>query len=147
MKKNIFIVGIVSSFLILSLILSNTSLTQGKKHFEIECVQQSGVVDKAPGEEFTVKITFRNTGKTVGSWNINIAFEGENWSWAGVAQHLTLKPHHKGTLTWKGEVPENAPARSIARLIVYFNGKFVRLDWWIHVTEAAELSIVSSTVK
>src|SRR5690606_40500390 len=41
------------------------------------------VVDKAPGEAFTVKITFKNTGKAEGNWSVNIAFEDNSWSQVG----------------------------------------------------------------
>lgn len=106
-----------------------------------------GVVDKTPGEDFTVKITFKNTGESEGVWSVNIAFEGESWSWSGTAQKLTLKPCHKKTLTWKGSVPEDASIDSMARLIVYYNDSFQPLNWWIHVINEAELTITSSTVK
>ena len=39
-----------------------------------------GVVDKAQSEAFTVKISFKNTGTTEGTWSVNIAFEGEKWT-------------------------------------------------------------------
>jgi len=106
-----------------------------------------GVVDKTPGEDFTVKITFKNTGESEGVWSVNIAFEGESWSWSGIAQNLTLKPCHKKTLTWNGSVPEDATIDSMARLIVYYDDSFQPLNWWIHVIDGAELTITSSTVK
>ena len=59
-----------------------------------------GVVDKTPCEDFTVRIRFKNTGKTEGTWSVNIAFEGEAWSWSGMPKTLTLKPCHKETLIW-----------------------------------------------
>jgi len=145
-RKLLFIIAAISLFALTGLAFSNLSPTSGANPIGIECVN-GGVVDKAPGESFTVRITFKNTGQTVGHWSVNIAFEGEEWSWSGTAQNLTLKPCHKKTLTWCGTVPEDAQVDSVARLIVYFNGEFVRLDWWIHVVEAAELSIVSSSVE
>ncbi|MCK4313465.1 hypothetical protein KAW04_01740 [Candidatus Bathyarchaeota archaeon] len=108
---------------------------------------EGGVVDKTPCEIFTVTITFKNTGKTEGSWSINIAFEDEAWSWSGTPQTLTLKRCHKKTLTWTGTVPEDAPIGSVARLIVYFDDSFEPLGWWIHVIDGAELTITSSMVK
>ena len=107
----------------------------------------SGIVDKAPCESFKVKIAFKNTGKTEGTWSINIAFEGESWSWSGTAQWLTLKPCKTKTLTWEGTVPCDAPVDSLARLIVYYNDSFTPLNWWIHVVSNAELTITSSSVE
>jgi hypothetical protein len=109
--------------------------------------EEKGVVDKAPCEAFTVMISFKNTGSTEGTWAVNIAFEGEKWTWNGTAQTLTLKPSKTKTLTWNGSVPCDAPIDSVSRLIVYYNDSFTRLDWWIHVVSAAELTITSSTVK
>jgi cytochrome c oxidase assembly protein Cox11 len=106
-----------------------------------------GVVDKAQSEAFTVKITFKNTGKIEGTWFVNIAFEGEKWTWTGTAQTLTLKPYKTKTLTWNGTVPSDAPTDSVARLIVYYDNSFVPLDWWIHVIPGAELAIASSSVE
>jgi len=106
-----------------------------------------GVVDKAPCEEFTVKIAFKNDGEREGTWSVNIAFEGESWSWSGTAQWLTLKPCKTKILTWKGSVPCDAPVNSFARLVVYYNDSFTPLDWWIHVVSGAELTITSSSVK
>jgi len=106
-----------------------------------------GVVDKTPCESFIVKITFKNTGKTEGTWSVNIAFEGEKWTWTGTPQSLTLKPGKTETFTWSGTVPCDAPTDSVARLIVYYNDSFVPLDWWIHVIPGAELTIASSSVE
>jgi len=113
----------------------------------LACESEGGVVDKAPCEAFTVKIGFKNTGTTEGTWSVNIAFEGESWSWSGAPLILTLKPCKTKTLTWNGSVPCDAPNGSTARLIVYHNDSFTRLDWWIHVVSNAELTITSSTVK
>jgi len=113
----------------------------------LACDGCGGVVDKASCEAFTVKITLKNTGKTEGTWSVNIAFEDEAWSWSGTPKTLTLKPCHKKTLTWNGNVPEDAPIDSMARLIVYYDDSFEPLDWWIHVIDGAELTITSSTVE
>jgi len=109
--------------------------------------QQDGVVDKAAGDDFTVKITFKNTGSTEGNWSVNIAFEDEVWSQVGTPQNLTLKPGETETLTWTGAVPANATVDSVARLVVYYNDSFKALNWWIHVVPGAELSIRSSSVE
>jgi hypothetical protein len=109
--------------------------------------QQDGVVDKAAGDEFTVKITFKNTGSTEGNWSVNIAFEDEVWSQVGTPQNLTLNPGETETLTWTGVVPANATVDSVARLVVYYNDSFKVLNWWIHVVPGAELSIRSSSVE
>jgi len=108
---------------------------------------ENGVVDKAPCDAFTVKITFKNTGKTEGTWSINTAFEDKAWTWSGTAQTLTLKPSQSKTLSWNGSVPSDAPVDSLARLIVYHNDSSTRLNWWIHVVPGAELTITSSIVQ
>jgi hypothetical protein len=105
------------------------------------------VVDKTPNAAFTVKITFKNTGTSSGSWSVNIAFEGDSWSWKGAPQTLTLTPDSTNTLAWDGTVPGNAPINSMARLVVYYNDSFKPLDWWIHVVSGAELTITSSIVE
>ena len=106
-----------------------------------------GVVDKASGEAFTVEIVFKNTGAAVGNWSVNVVFEGEKWMWKGTPHDLTLNASKSKTLTWNGNVPENATIDSVARLVVYYDDSFVALNWWIHVVPAAELTITSSTVK
>jgi uncharacterized surface anchored protein len=106
-----------------------------------------GVVDKAAGDEFTVRITFKNTGSTEGNWSVNIAFEDEVWSQTGTAQNLVLNPGETETLTWTGVVPANATVGSVARLVVYYNDSFKALNWWIHVVPGAELFIKSSSVE
>jgi len=146
LKGKILVITSAIILATLSLAIPSISLNKNKAPVKIEC-KCSGVVDKAPGEAFTVEITFKNTGQAVGSWSVNIAFEGEEWSWSGTPQNLTLRPCHKKTLTWNGNVPEDAPVNSIARLVVYFNGDFAPLDWWIRVVDAAELTIVSSNVE
>lgn len=108
----------------------------------------AGVVDKAQGETFTVNVTFKNVGKTEGTWSVNVAFEGEEWGWSGTSQTLSLKRCHKKTLTWTGNVSSDASVDTVARLIVYYGDSFAPQDWWIHVAEgAAELTITSSRVE
>ncbi len=106
----------------------------------------SGTVDKKPGESFIVTLTLKNKGTTEGTWRIAITFEGDDWTWKGEEKELTLKPNEKETLTWEGNVPEDAAVDSAARLIVYYDDEFVALNWWIHVVSGAELSIVDSKV-
>ena len=106
-----------------------------------------GVVDKAAGDDFTVTITFKNTGKTEGTWSVNIAFEDEVWSQVGTPQNLTLAAGETETLTWNGVVPANATVGSVARLVVYYDDGFKALNWWIHVVPGAELTIKSSSVE
>jgi hypothetical protein len=113
----------------------------------LACSGGSGVVDKAQCEAFKVRIAFNNTGKAEGTWSVNIAFEGESWTWSGTPQTLTLKPCKTETLAWNGSVPCNARIGSIARLIVYYNNSFTSLNWWIHVVPGAQLTIASSTVE
>jgi hypothetical protein len=114
---------------------------------DLTCDSSTGVVDKTQGAAFTVQITFKNTGKTGGEWTINIAFEGDKWTWTGTPQDLQLSPSSNKTPTWSGTVPENAPIDSIARLVVYYDNSFKALDWWIHVVPNAQLTITSSIVK
>ena len=106
-----------------------------------------GVIEKVPCDSFTVKISFQNTGKSEGSWSINVAFEGESWNWNGTPQFLFLSPDQKETLIWHGEVPETAPINSIVRLIVYYGDSFVPQDWWIKIIPGSELTISSSIVE
>lgn len=115
----------------------------------LACLACSGrkVIEKAPNEPFTVTVSFKNTGDSEGSWSVNVAFEGQSWTWSGTPQNLTLERCHKKTLTWNGSVSGDAPLYSVSRLIVYYNDSFEALDWWIHVVEGAELEITSSTVK
>jgi cytochrome c oxidase assembly protein Cox11 len=130
----------------LAVVVVNFAVTNASNSLTCS-TNDDGVVDKAQGDAFTVKVTFENTGKTDGNWSINITFEGANWTWAGTAQNLTLKPGSTKTLTWNGNVPANATINSVARLVVYYNDSYKALDWWIHVVPGAELSITSSTVE
>ena len=106
-----------------------------------------GVVNKAAGDEFTVKITFKNTGETNGNWSVNIAFEDSSWSQVGTPQNLVLKLGSTETLMWNGVVPANATVNSMARLVVYYDDSFKPLNWWIRVVPNAELTIKSSIVE
>ena len=106
-----------------------------------------GVIEKVSCDSITVKISFQNTGKREGSWSINVAFEGELWKWNGTTQFLSLSPNQKETLIWHGEVPENAPINSIARLIVYYGDSFIPQNWWIKIIPGSELKISSSIVE
>jgi hypothetical protein len=140
---------VLLSLAVATLIVMAGFLARGSESQPLACFACSGrgVVDKAQSEAFTVEITFKNTGTTEGTWSVNVAFEGEKWTWTGTPQTLTLKPHKTKTLTWNGTVPNDAPTDSVARLIVYYNNSFVPLDWWIHVVPGAELTITSSTVE
>jgi hypothetical protein len=138
------------SLALITIIVTLSFSSLGSDNESLACLACSGcggIVDKTASEDFTVKITFKNTGKTEGTWSVNIAFEDEAWNWSGTPKTLTLKPCHKETLTWNGNVPQDAPIDSMARLIVYYDDSFEPLDWWIHVIDGAELTITSSTVE
>ena len=109
--------------------------------------QDYSIVDKAAGDAFTVKISFKNTGKTTGIWSINIAFENSVWSQIGIPKNLTLSPGQTETLKWDGVVPDNATVGSVARLVVYYDDSYKALNWWIHVVPGAELTIKSSILE
>ena len=132
---------------VLVVVAVNFSITETSSPLVFAHNQKDGVVDKGAGDAFTVKITFKNTGKTEGSWSVNIAFEDEVWSQVGVAQNLTLESGETETLTWNGVVPANATVGSVARLVVYYDDSFEALNWWIHVVPGAELTIKSSSVE
>jgi hypothetical protein len=108
--------------------------------------QDTGVVEKALGDAFTVTIVFQNTGRAQGSWSVNVVFEGDAWFWQGTPKNLTLAGDSQKTLVWNGVVPTNASINSVARLVVYYGDSFKALDWWIRVVPAAELTIKSSSV-
>lgn len=136
------------SIAILFVVVGFSALGVNNQSFtSLACEAEGGIVDKIPCEAFKVKIVFKNTGKTEGTWCVNVAFEGEAWTWSGTQQNLTLKPSKTKTLMWNGTVPCNAPIDSVARLVVYYNDSFKALDWWIHVIPSAELTITSSTVE
>lgn len=145
MKKHVLLFGSVAMLIIL---VGFSVASLGNKDLTcLACEAEGGVVDKMPHEAFNVKIVFKNTGKTEGSWSVNVAFEGEAWTWSGTPQILSLKTCKTETLTWDGIIPCDAPIDSVARLVVYYNNSFTALDWWIHVVSGAELTITSSTVK
>ena len=131
------LVGVIASFA-----LSNKggSLVFANNH-------DRSIVDKVAGDEFNVKIEFKNTGKTEGTWSINIAFEDSSWSKVGTPHSLTLTPGQTETLVWEGIVPADAPIGSVARLVVYYDDSFKALNWWIHVVPDAELCIKSSILE
>lgn len=145
MKTGFVLLSLAAAALIIASNLSTAGLNS--QSFVCSACVNGDTINKMPKESFTAKITFRNIGSTKGAWSVNIAFEGEAWSWTGSQENLTLKPRHKKTLTWIGEVPEDAPFNSISRLIVYYNDSFEALNWWIHVIDDAELTIISSKVE
>jgi hypothetical protein len=132
---------------VLVFVVVNLSVTGVNSSLTVACSQEDGVVDKAAGEAFTVKITFKNTGQAAGNWSVNIAFEDNSWSQVGTPQNLVLQPEETATLTWNGAVPANATVNSMARLVVYYDDSFKALNWWIRVVPGAELCIKSSTVE
>jgi hypothetical protein len=132
---------------VLVIVIINFSVSDTSSSLVFAHNQQDCVVDKAAGDAFTVKITFENTGKTEGTWSVNIAFEDAVWSQVGTPQDLTLQPEETETLTWNGVVPANATVGSVARLVVYYDDSFKALNWWIHVVPGAELSINWSIVE
>lgn len=107
---------------------------------------ENSVVDKTQGQVFTVKICLKNTGGNEGNWSVNVAFEGDSWSWVGCAQNLTLRAGETKALVWTGDVPVNASIGSVDRLVVYYGDSFTALNWWIRVVPDAELNVTSSSV-
>jgi hypothetical protein len=132
---------------VLVVVAVNFSVTDTSSSLTFATNQNESVVKKAAGDAFTVKITFKNTGKTAGSWSVNIAFEDKSWVQVGAAQNLTLDAGETETLTWNGVVPANATVGSVARLVVYYDDSFKALNWWIQVVPSAELTIKSSSVE
>jgi hypothetical protein len=132
---------------VLAVVVINFSVTDTGSSLVFAYDEDCSTVYKAAGDAFTVKITFTNTGKTQGTWSINIAFEDSDWIHVGTSQNLTLMPGQTETLTWKGVVPANATVGSVARLVVYYDDSFKALNWWIHVVPGAELCIESSLVE
>lgn len=138
----------ISTLLVVSMAIVVISTTASSKNSGLTCSAcGNGVVEKMMGETFTVKINFKNSGTTKGVWSVNIAFESESWSWTGTSQVLTLRSGNGKMLIWDGTVPTNVQIGSIARLVVYYNDSYQPLDWWIYVTNGAELAISSSVVK
>lgn len=145
MRKEVFAVALIISFAIgmLGAVYLSKPTQATSLDLEVMCKK---TVDKKPGESFTVKITFKNKGTTEGTWEIAVTFEGDDWTWKGEEKKLTLEHGEKETLTWEGEVPEDARVDSVARLIVYYGNEFVALNWWIHIIPDAELGITDSEV-
>lgn len=139
--------GVLLLVAVLAVVIVSFALSDTGDSLVFAHNQDCSTVDKAAGDDFTVKITFKNTGKTTGTWSINIAFEDSSWSQVGTPQNLTLTPGETETLVWEGVVPDNATVGSTARLVVYYNDSFKALNWWIHVVPGAELSIKSSIVE
>ena len=144
MAKKYFSVFLIA---VLAVVIINLSISDTGNSLVFAHNQDCSTVDKAAGDTFTVKITFKNTGKTEGTWSVNIAFEDNFWSYVGTPQNLTLTPGQTETLVWNGVVPANATVDSVARLVVYYDDLFKALNWWIHVVPGAELSIKSSIVE
>jgi len=140
-------IALLFSVAVLVLVIFDSSLNDANYSLVFACDHDDGVVDKIPGDAFTVKISFGNIGETEGEWSVNIAFEGNYWCHVGTSQNLTLQPEETEMLIWNGVVPVNATLDSIARLVVYYNDSFKVLDWWIHVISAPELIIESSVVE
>jgi hypothetical protein len=141
------IVSLTVTFAAVIIIASVLVITPNESGLTCLAFESVDVVDKAQGENFTARVTLKNVGKTEGTWSVNVAFEGEKWSWSGTPKTLTLKQCHKKTLTWTGYVPSDSQVDTVARLIVYYGDSFAPQDWWIHVIEAAELTITSSSVE
>ena len=108
--------------------------------------QAGGVVDKNPSGNFTVTLGLKNTGTGTGTFTVLPVFEGDSWTWKGTPQTVTLDPGKSKTVSWYGQVPDDAPVDSIARLVVYYGNSYTALNWWIHVASAAQLSITQSNV-
>jgi hypothetical protein len=147
MAKRYALLFPVAVLVVLVVVAVDFSVTETGSPLVFAYNQQDGIVDKAAGDAFTVKITFKNTGTAEGSWNVNIAFEDAVWSQVGTPQNLTLESGETKTLTWNGVVPANATVGSVARLVVYYDDSFKALNWWIHVVPGAELTIKSSCVE
>ena len=132
---------------VLVVVVVNFSVKETGESLVLAYTPECSTVDKAAGDAFTVKIAFKNTGKTTGTWSINIAFEDSAWSQAGTPQNLTLAPGQTETLVWDGFVPANVTVGSVARLVVYYDDSCKALNWWIRVVPGAELTIKSSIVE
>jgi hypothetical protein len=139
--------GVLLLVAVLVVVIVNLSVNDTEELLVFADNNDCSTVDKAAGDAFTVKITFENTGKTEGTWSINIAFEDNSWSQVGTPQNLTLMPGQTETLIWNGVVPAGATVGSVARLVVYYGDSYKALDWWIHVVPSAELTIKSSIVE
>jgi len=63
------------SLALITIIVTVSFSSMGTDDQSLACLACGGVVDKTACETFTVKITFKNTGKTEGTWSVNIAFK------------------------------------------------------------------------
>jgi hypothetical protein len=70
--------------IILLIVLLNFSITTASNSIVLTS-HQKGVVDKNAGDGFKVEVSFKNTGKTQGSWSVSVVFEGASWVWKGTA--------------------------------------------------------------
>jgi len=69
------------SLALITIVVTLSFSSMGSDNQSLACLACTcGVVDKAAHETFTVKITFKNTGKTEGTWSVSIAFEDEAWT-------------------------------------------------------------------
>ena len=146
-KTRILTTAILTIAIVLTIFFTLSNPIDTKAVLSVQCAPAKNIVDKEQGENFTINVTFRNTGGSTGKWNVSVAFEGEsNWGWKGASQALNLNASQTATLAWAGNVPANAEVGSTARLIVYFDDSFAAQNWWILVTPGAELDIISSKV-
>ncbi len=145
MARKQAVVPVLAAVVLLVIVMLNFS-SAGAAELAVSSSPEKGVVEKTQGDAFTVSIVFQNTGKSEGSWSVNVVFEGDAWSWVGTSKSLTLAKNDQETLVWNGVVPANATVNSVARLVVYYGDSFKALDWWIHVVPGAELTIKSSSV-
>jgi len=61
------------SLALITIVVTLSFSSMGSDNQSLACLAcMCGVVDKAAQESFTVKITFKNTGKTEGTWSVNI---------------------------------------------------------------------------
>jgi hypothetical protein len=139
--------GLLLLFAVLTVVIVYFAISDTGGSLVFAHHHDSNTIEKAIGNDFRVKIQFKNTGKSEGTWNVNIAFEDSSWAKVGIPQNLTLTPGQTETLVWEGIVPEEATIGSVARLVVYYNDSFKALNWWIHVVPGAELTIKSSIVE
>ncbi|UCB59915.1 MAG: hypothetical protein JSW72_07310 [Candidatus Bathyarchaeota archaeon] len=144
MHKKVF--ALVSIALMVFGAVSTAYFFQSIQACLLDFETEGRVVDKKPSESFRIEIVLRNKGTIDGMWEVNMALEGDDWLWAGKAKELALKGDEEKTLSWQGKVPSNAPVGSVARLIAYYDNKFVALNWWIRVVSDAEICIVDSRI-
>ena len=111
---------------LLLLLIVNLSFTNANDVLEVQ-ENTKKVVEKTPGEEFTVDIEFKNIGKNRGTWSINIEFEGDYWFQDGIPQNIEVDPNEEKKLSWKGSIPNDAPIDTLARLVVYYGDTLLHL--------------------